>query len=511
MPTGWLAHQLLLDPSVRDMDGTLATYTRQATLDPADPFDDDDIDRWLLSAQASDLVRRGEPAKAIRTRQQPAEQPKVPNTPKMPEDALLKNEGTTARAGDLKTVSLADVEPEQVEWLDKGYIPLGKITGIIGDPGLGKSTLTLLYMASHTTGLPMPGGTRNAPAHAVLVSAEDGLADTIVPRLRAAGADLSRVTALICMQATDEGGIVQERPIFIPRDIPRIREVIEETGATLLVIDPLTAYLDPDFNSHRDQDVRTALAPLARMADETRCAVVLVRHLNKAAGGNTLYRGGSSIGITGAERAELVVALDPDDDTKRVVAVHKHNLRKPVPALSFKLLETPDEQPYVHFLGTSPHTAAHLLAVPADEETRSETDEAADWLRDQLESHGGTMPASEAQDLGKKAGISPKVLRSARLRICEKPVKEGFGKTSQWLWNLRTSPEGTAAKMPIDAKVPKDARTPKQGILDDGGHVSNGHKSGRPCLRCGGWLEPHPDGGYYPCQACATAAQGGPA
>lgn len=409
---------------------------------------------------------------------QSAKQPKVPNPSKVPEDAQSKSVGTFGTSGHLRQVQLSDVQPEPVHWLDKGYIPLGKITNIIGDPGLGKSTLTLHYIACHTTGQPMPGGTRNAPGSAVLMSAEDGIADTIVPRLTAAGADLSRVAALTGVDITNEDGEIQERPIFIPRDIPRIRATIEETGATLLVIDPLTAYLDADVNSHRDQDVRTALAPLAKMADETGCAVVLVRHLNKAPGGNTLYRGGGSIGITGAARAELVVAADPEDENKRVVAVHKHNLHKPVPALSFELHETADEIPYVHWLGTSEHTAAQLLAMPADEETRSETDEAVEWLRDVLESNGGQIAASEALTLARKESISPKVLRSAREKLCGKPEKEGFT-GGKWIWRLAPT------KMPTPPKVPEDAHSQDMGTFDETGHLrSEREYLDAPCPHC---------------------------
>jgi hypothetical protein len=349
-----------------------------------------------------------------------------------------------------------------VEWLDKGYLPLGKLTGIIGDPGLGKTTLTYHLVACLTRGWAMPGGTMHPPANVVIMSAEDGLTDTIKPRLRVAGADLSLVTALRNVEVAREDGTAYESPIFLPRDLPSIRREIEQQRALLLVIDPLLAYLDPAVNSYRDQDVRTALAPLARLAEETRCAVLLVRHLTKGGGGNTLYRGGGSIGITGAERAELIVAADPDDTTKRVLAVHKHNLHKPVPALRFELREK-DEQPYVVWLGESPHTAARLLAIPADEESRSETDEAVDWLRDLLQQAGGQMPTTAVQEAARKEHIADKVLRLARMRLCEKPRKEGFGGGGQWVWKLQQAPE--QPKMPNDAKNNKDALSADEGTL----------------------------------------------
>ena len=407
-------------------------------------------------------------------------------------DAPARRRGSSGSLGQAKVVRLCDVPPERVEWLDKGYVPLGKITGLIGNPGLGKSTLALDYIARYTTGRPMPGGSQRTPGNAVVMSAEDGLADTIAPRLILAGAALERVTALTAVEITGEDGQPYECPITIPSGLMHIRRAIEATHATLLVIDPLVAYLDSDVNSHRDQDVRRALAPLARMAEETKCAILLVRHLNKGAGGDTLYRGGGSIGIVGAERAELVVALDPDDESKRVLAVHKHNLHKPVPALSWELVEQ-GEHACVRWLGESHHTAAQLLAVPADESTRTETDEAAAWLRDLLMSRGGEVSASEAREVARRASISDKVLRLARRRLGIKPDKRGFGQEGEWVWQLPPGPSDSPLPDPprghlsmdpgedrpgddrgtlTSPKMPYDPLMGHEGILGELGHLS---------------------------------------
>src|SRR5262249_2417464 len=149
-----------------------------------------------------------------------------------------------------------------------------------------------------TTGRAMPDDTPGLDGGIVLMSAEDDLADTIRPRLDAAKANPQRVLALQAVGEVDtETGKVQDRPGMLPRDLEAIREAVAQIDARLIVIDPLMAYLDSSVNSYRDQDVRLAFRPLAQLAQETGCAVVVVRHLNKGAGGNPLYRGGGSIGI----------------------------------------------------------------------------------------------------------------------------------------------------------------------------------------------------------------------
>jgi len=207
---------------------------------------------------------------------------------------------------------LSEVKAEQVSWLWRGRIPRGKLSIWEGDPGIGKSAATTDVAARVSVGRPWPDGAPCEAAGVVLLSAEDGLADTIRPRLDAAGGDPSRVLALATVQ--DAHG---ERLVSIPEDLEIIRLGIERVNAKLMIVDPLMAFLSGDVNSHRDQDVRRALAPLAAVAESTGAAVVVVRHLNKDSGGNVLYRGGGSIGIIGAARCALLVAKHPEDENIR--------------------------------------------------------------------------------------------------------------------------------------------------------------------------------------------------
>ena len=191
-------------------------------------------------------------------------------------------------------VSLGAVEPAPVRWLWPGYIPLGKLTVLDGDPALGKSTLLLDLAARVSTGAPMPDGSPGLHASVCLLSAEDALADTIRPRLAAAGADLARVHALTAVHGPAGQG---SRPPVIPRDLPLLRRTLQETHSRLLLIDPLMAYLGRGVDSSRDQDVRRCLHLLSDVAHEAPCAMLLLRHLSKASIRRALYRGGGSIGV----------------------------------------------------------------------------------------------------------------------------------------------------------------------------------------------------------------------
>ena len=345
---------------------------------------------------------------------------------------------TTAGPRGATVITLADVEPEKVEWLWTGRIPRGKFTLLDGDPGLGKSTIAYDIAARLTRGLAMPGETEGgAAADVVILSHEDGLADTIRPRLDAADADLRRIHAIQSVPAGASGA----RLPTLPDDLQPIIAVVEERAAALLIIDPLFAYLGSGVDSFRDHDVRAALAPLAAAAERTRAAVLVVRHLNKRAGGPAIYRGGGSIGIIGLARSGLVVAADPDDPTLRILASAKSNLGPPPPSLRWKLVGNADGVARVEWLGVSEHGADALLAEPTDApEERSALREASEFLRDLLAD--GEKQTAEISSRAREAGISDRTLERAKARLGVRHRKV-FG-SGRFVWYLPDLPGPSA-------------------------------------------------------------------
>jgi hypothetical protein len=355
---------------------------------------------------------------------------------------LVVVEGISSTEQEARQVGklLSEVEPERVAWLWDRRIPKGKLTIIDGDPGYGKSALTTDFAARITVGRPWPDRSACEAGGVVLMNAEDGLADTIRPRIQAAGADPSRVLALAT--EPDKNGV--ERFLSIPEDIPVVERGIERVGAVLVVVDPLMAFLSSRVNANNDQEVRRALAPLAAMAERTGAAVVVVRHMNKAAGANTLYRGGGSIGIIGAARSGLVVAPHPEDDSRRVLAPLKHNLSEPAPSLVFSIATAENGAARVEWKGETALGADQLLRMPVDDEERSALDEAAEFLVDELGTHPVTakMVLKDARD----AGVAERTLNRAKRKLGVRSERESDG---SWTWILPRN-EGEEGGQPSD-------------------------------------------------------------
>lgn len=326
-------------------------------------------------------------------------------------------------------ILLSDVVPERVTWLWDGRIPLGKLTILDGDPGLGKSTLSLAIAAHVSLGRPLPHSLEpRRAAGVVLLSAEDDLADTIRPRLDAAGADVTRILALRTVPGDDD------MPPSIPADLHLLEQAIQRVDARLVVIDPLMAFLDAEVDGHKDQSVRRALHRLSKLAEDTGTAVVVVRHLNKATGGNPLYRGGGSIGIIGAARAGMLVARDPDDQTRRVLATTKCNLAAEAESLSFHL-EQHDEASRVVWDGVSAHDAGMLLAESDGDQ--SALDEAKEVVADILAV--GPVASPDLRRRALNEGVSERTMRRARSALGCVKAKQGF--TAGWTWELPKTAE----------------------------------------------------------------------
>lgn len=349
---------------------------------------------------------------------------------------IYSGDSLTPAPSRLAVTRLSDVVPERVSWLWPGRIPAGKLVTLDGDPSLGKSTLALTFAGIVTTGGTWPDGSVCAfTGDVVLLAAEDGLADTIRPRLDAAEADCTRVHAVEGVRVTDpDTGETFLRPPTLG-DVADLRELVVATGARLLVVDVLMAYLPSGTDSHKDQDIRRVLSGLASLAEDTGCTVLLLRHLNKAKGGDPMYRGGGSIGIVGAARAGLLVAADPDDPELRVLASTKSNLGPAPDALTYRLT---DANAFgvarVQWVGTSNHDARALLADHEHDrrEDSPERDEAAGWLADYL-TEQGRAPSKEVKAASWKAArISERTLKRAAVELGVIYAQEGFPRVTYW-------------------------------------------------------------------------------
>lgn len=342
-------------------------------------------------------------------------------------------------AGEVQIGRLASqVEAEPIEWLWSRRVPLGELTILDGDPGLGKSTLLTAVTAHVTTGRGLPGHEGDPiEGGAVYVTTEDSPGRTIRPRLEAAGAALGRV--LLVPSVPDSEG--DPRPLILPDDVSTLEQAVRRMKARLVVIDPLMAHLGGSVNSHRDADVRRALAPLADLAHRLGCAVVVVRHLNKSGRSTAIYRGGGSIGIIGAARVGLLLAEHPEQEDVRVLAPVKNNLAVFPPSVSLALEQAPEHDvARVEWLDTCDLTADELLQGSGPGRPDEKRQEAIDFLEEMLSD--GPVPAQEVKDRADEEGIMTMTLRRAKEELDVEKEKEGFGSTGRWVWRLPDAKPG---------------------------------------------------------------------
>lgn len=266
---------------------------------------------------------------------------------------------------------LSDVPPERIAWLWPSRIPLGKLTILDGTANVGKSTLLLDIAARVTTGRPMPLDTGPAleVGNVLLMTAEDSLGDTVRQRFRAAEGDASRLIVWQGRLEKDEKGTdILNAYLSLGEHTRELEAVINETGASLVIVDVLMAYLG-QANSYKDQEVRALLAPIQQIAERTGCAIVAIRHPGKDKNRNAIDSGGGSGGITNAARSVLRADIHPDDPETRVLAAVKMNIATKPAALTYRLEACLDNDGYsyaarVEWLGVSDLTADDLAAGP---------------------------------------------------------------------------------------------------------------------------------------------------
>ena len=360
----------------------------------------------------------------------------------------------------------SQVVARPIEWLLPGRLPLGKLTIFEGDPGLGKSLITIDLCARLSTGRPLWDGSPGLqPCNSILLSAEDSAADTILPRLQAAGADLTRVFTF------HRDGDDLAEPLRLPSQVGALDAMLTQTGARFVVIDPITAFLDPSVQIASDPSVRRALFPLQQLALKHRCAIELLLHLNKTGGGVALYRGLGSIAFNACCRSIWLADRDPHDPTRSILAQVKSSLAAPQPSLAYQLPPADAPVPTVAWLGTSDLTADQLLAGPARAEPVSAYDRARDFLEACLED--GPRTSRAVWQMAQEAGLSERTLRRAKQELNVRSVRVYVDKVllSYWLWPGQQLPDSVPPEaVPPDLEewlAPLREKYPPSTPLDD--------------------------------------------
>lgn len=320
---------------------------------------------------------------------------------------------------ELKLINMDKVEVEQIEWLFYPFIPYGKVTIIQGDPGEGKTTMVLQIIAKLTRGeaiLPTVSLTddkENAevPVNVIYQTAEDGLGDTIKPRLLAAGADCSKV---LVIDDTDQ-------PLTMA-DI-RLEEAIIQTKARMVVLDPIQGFLGAEVDMHRANEIRPLMKRIAVLAEKYHCAIILIGHMNKNSNGKSSYRGLGSIDFQAAARSVLIVGRIKDEPEVRVVCHVKSSLAPEGKSIAFRL----DKDNGFEWIGEYDISADDLLSG----DSRGQKSRKAKEFLLEILADGG-MAQKKIEEEAEKRGIKKKTLRNAKLELEIDSVKRG----NQWFWML---------------------------------------------------------------------------
>ena len=295
-----------------------------------------------------------------------------------------------------------DIEQTSVEWLWFPYLPFGKLTIIQGNPGEGKTYFAMMLTAACTNRKTFPNMEEIEPFNVIYQTAEDGMVDTIKPRLVEAGADLSRVMVI---DDTEEALTLSD---------DRIEKAIRQNQVRLLIIDPVQAFIGADVDMNRANEVRPVFRKLGMIAEKTGCAIVLIGHLNKSSGTQSTYRGLGSIDIMAAVRSLLFIGKVKKDPTTRVLIHEKSSLAPPGETMAFKL---GDEEGF-RWVGAYEISADELLDGKEGKPTETKLQRGAKLIQELL-TDGNTITIREVDEKAKAQGISQRTMREVRSRMKE--------------------------------------------------------------------------------------------
>ena len=322
----------------------------------------------------------------------------------------------------LKLINMEQVEVEKIDWLLYPFIPFGKVTIVQGDPGEGKTTMVLQIIAKLTKGeAVLPSDSDESaleektmvlePVNVIYQTAEDGLGDTIKPRLLSAGADCSRVM------------VIDDNDQALTMMDARLEEAIIQTKARLVVLDPIQGFLGADVDMHRANEIRPLMKRVAVLAEKYHCAIILIGHMNKNSNGKSSYRGLGSIDFQAAARSVLIVGRIKDEPEIRVVCHVKSSLAPEGKSIAFRL----DKDTGFEWIGEYDISADDLLS---GDNRGQKIHEAKEFLKEILVS--GSVAQTKVAEEAESRGIKKKTLWNAKKELEIDSVKIG----NQWFWML---------------------------------------------------------------------------
>ena len=322
----------------------------------------------------------------------------------------------------LKLINMEQVEIEKIDWLLYPFIPFGKVTIVQGDPGEGKTTMVLQIIAKLTKGeAVLPSGSDEPalegktmalePVNVIYQTAEDGLGDTIKPRLLSAGADCSRVM------------VIDDNDQALTMMDARLEEAIIKTKARLVVLDPIQGFLGAAVDMHRANEIRPLMKRIAVLAEKYHCAIILIGHMNKYSNGKSSYRGLGSIDFQAAARSVLIVGRIKDEPEIRVVCHVKSSLAPEGQSIAFRL----DKDTGFEWIGEYDISADDLLS---GENRGQKIRSAKEFLKEVLAS--GSVAQTKVAEEAESRGIKKKTLWNAKKELEIDSVKIG----NQWFWML---------------------------------------------------------------------------
>ena len=322
----------------------------------------------------------------------------------------------------LELINMEQVEVEKIDWLLYPFIPFGKVTIVQGDPGEGKTTMVLQIIAKLTKGeAVLPSGSDEPaleaktvdlePVNVIYQTAEDGLGDTIKPRLLSAGADCSRVM------------VIDDNDQALTMMDARLEEAIIKTKARLVVLDPIQGFLGAAVDMHRANEIRPLMKRVAVLAEKYYCAIILIGHMNKNSNGKSSYRGLGSIDFQAAARSVLIVGRIKDEPEIRVVCHVKSSLAPEGKSIAFRL----DKDTGFEWIGEYDISADDLLS---GDNRGQKIHEAKEFLKEILVS--GSVAQTKVAEEAESRGIKKKTLWNAKKELEIESVKIG----NQWFWML---------------------------------------------------------------------------